>query len=201
MMRQFPEKIDGSWGGAIWRFNTHCKTEAGCGTICEILRVLRRISAIVVWPMVAGIAVCRLLMDIGRSCHTIFSIGNRQSAMKTWPLGCGRAALWILESFIRNQQKSRGGVCAAEVRHWQIRRLERVTERIKCARERPGGGPIPPCGIAQGASPGSRRPSGSREPQRGERIRFRRGNSACFCRPLRGLTGAGVWFPRARALG
>ena len=54
---------------------------------------------------------------------------------------------------------------------------------------------------AQGASPGSRRPSNSREPQRGERIRFRRGNSPWFCRPLRGLTGAGAWFPRARALG
>jgi len=37
---------------------------------------------------------CRLLMDIGRSCHTTFSTVNRQSArhggaMKTWPLGCG----------------------------------------------------------------------------------------------------------------
>jgi hypothetical protein len=27
------------------------------------------------------IADCRLLMDIGRSCHTTFSIGNRQSAI------------------------------------------------------------------------------------------------------------------------
>ena len=28
---------------------------------------------------------CRLLMDIGRSCDTTFSILNRQSAIKTWP--------------------------------------------------------------------------------------------------------------------
>ena len=31
-----------------------------CSTICEILRVLRRISAIVVWPRMAGIADFRL---------------------------------------------------------------------------------------------------------------------------------------------
>jgi len=57
------------------------------------------------------------------------------------------------------------------------------------------------CGIAQGASPGFRRPSSSKQPQRGERIRFRGGNSPWFCRPLRGLTRAGAWFPRAGALG
>jgi hypothetical protein len=32
----------------------------------------------------AGIADFRLLTDIGRSCHTTFSIVNQQSAMKTW---------------------------------------------------------------------------------------------------------------------
>jgi hypothetical protein len=64
-----------------------------------------------------------------------------------------------------------------------------------------GKGPEGRKSLAQGASPGSRRPSGSREPQRGDRIRFRRGSSPCFCRPFRGLTGAGAWVPRACALG
>jgi hypothetical protein len=49
-----------------------------CSTISEILRALRRISAIMVWPRMAGIADFRLLMDIGRSCLTTFSIVNRQ---------------------------------------------------------------------------------------------------------------------------
>jgi hypothetical protein len=42
------------------------------------------------------------------------------------------------------------------------------SERTGTQGQRPRG-PIPPCGIAQGASPGSRKPSCSREPQRGER--------------------------------
>jgi hypothetical protein len=38
---------------------------------------------------------CRLLMDIGRSCHTTSSIVNRQSAIgkENLVFGCGRAAL------------------------------------------------------------------------------------------------------------
>jgi hypothetical protein len=144
-----------------------------------------------------------------------------------------------------------GGVCDAEARLRQFRRLGRVSERIKCDGKRPGGR-ADPAGIAQGArsceeinnltqrrqgaktrkerllcflcafddfaplremllliqglfhsfaSLGSRRPFGSREPQRGERVRFRRGNSPWFCRPFRGLTGAWAWVPRACALG
>jgi hypothetical protein len=66
---------------------------------------------------------------------------------------------------------------------------------------RKGKGPEGRKNLAQGASPGSRRLSGSRQPQRGERIRLRRGNSPWFCCPLRGLPGGWAWFPRARALG
>jgi hypothetical protein len=41
-------------------------------------------------------------------------------------------------------------VCDTEVTLRQLRRLESISERIRCARKRPEG-PIPPCGIAQGA--------------------------------------------------
>jgi hypothetical protein len=40
---------------------------------------------------------CRLLIEIGRSCHTTSSIDNRQSAIGNENLvfGCGRAALCL----------------------------------------------------------------------------------------------------------
>jgi hypothetical protein len=81
MMRQFPEKIDDFVEGAIWPFNTHCKTEAGCSTICEILRVLRRISAIVVWPRMSGIADFRLPIAAGHGKELPHHFFNRQSAI------------------------------------------------------------------------------------------------------------------------
>jgi hypothetical protein len=56
---------------------------------------------------------------------------------------------------------------------------------------RKGKGPEGRKNLAQGASPGSRKPSCSREPQRGERIRFRPGISPWVCRPFRGWTGVG----------
>ena len=59
----------------------------------------------------------------------------------------------------------------------------------------------------QGQRPGGpKEPSPGRQPwvqkalwfagaPAGRKKRFRRGNSPRFCRPLRGLTGAGAWFP------
>jgi hypothetical protein len=113
MMRQFPEKIDGSWGGAIWRFNTHCKTEAGCGTICEILRVLRRISAIVVWPMVAGIADCRLSLADGHWKELPHHFFNRQSAIGYENLAFGLRPCRVVDPgvfYSKSAEKPRRGV-------------------------------------------------------------------------------------------
>jgi hypothetical protein len=60
-------------------------------TIFENFGVLPRISAIIAWPRGdLPIFDCQLLMDIGRSCYTTFSIVNRQSAMKAWFWGCDR---------------------------------------------------------------------------------------------------------------
>jgi hypothetical protein len=53
-------------------------------------------------------------------------------------------------------------VCDTEVTLRQLRRLESISEPIGYARKRLGEGISR--GIAQGASPESRRPSGGREP-------------------------------------
>jgi hypothetical protein len=58
------------------------------------------------------------------------------------------------------------------------------------ASERTGKGPEGRKTLAQGASPGSRKHSGSREPQRGERKGLDVGTLSRFCRPFRGLNSA-----------
>jgi len=54
-------------------------------------------------PQMRGIGDFRLPIERGGGCRTTSSIDNQQSAMKTWSLGCGYAALCLsgekIESF------------------------------------------------------------------------------------------------------
>jgi len=83
-------------------------------------------------------------------------------------------------------------MCDAEMSAWAMALFE---ARFKLRQ-----GPEGRKSLAQGASPGSRKPSDARQPQRGERKALD-GELFVAMPPLRGLIVAWERGPRARALG
>jgi hypothetical protein len=68
--------------------------------------------------------------------------------------------------------------------------LLRVSERKDTSGRRPGG----PKEFSPGRQPWVQKALLFAGAPAGRKKRFRRGNSAWFCRPFRGLTGAWAWF-------
>jgi hypothetical protein len=93
----------------------------------------------------------------------------------------------------RGQPGERSGVRDIEV---EVRAFSSICCTFLGVGVREGQGPKGRKNLAQGASPRSRKPSGSWEPQRGETKGCAAGRLR-FCRPWRGWLGAGVGFPRA----